>query len=67
MKPTKVKQDLDFISAMIPSDLLENSIYYIKENFAIEDIYTEDEIRDCVERMGLKIVEGYQWKNQCNA
>ena len=39
---TSVKQDQDFISGVLPSSLLEDSIDYITANFEAEEVYGLD-------------------------
>lgn len=36
---TSVTQDRDFINSVIPSNLLEEAVDYIRYNFSMEDIY----------------------------
>jgi putative NIF3 family GTP cyclohydrolase 1 type 2 len=39
---TSVQQDKDFISGVVPSSLLEDSIDYITANFEAEEVYGLD-------------------------
>jgi len=49
---TTTNQDREFISQVISSSLLEDSIEYIKNNFSAQDIYGEDVFTEWAEENG---------------
>lgn len=44
--PTTSKQDSDFLSAVISSELLEDAILWILKNLSPEDVFSEEDLRE---------------------
>ena len=54
---TTPKQDSDFISQLIPDDLLEKAVQYIQDNLYIEEVFTSNQIENWARRNGYRQVE----------
>jgi len=54
---TSYNQDRDFIKEIIPSDLLEQSIQYIVNNFQPEEIYGDDKMHEWAKDNGYILEE----------
>ena len=54
---TTVKQDSDFISQMIPGDLLEKAVQWVQDNLEIEEVFTWAQIENWMSHNGYRQVE----------
>ncbi len=55
--PTTVKQDHDFISAMISGSLLEDAIKWINENLSPEEVCDDKQLKAWADNAGYEQVE----------